>query len=199
MSLGTWLRGLALLRHPEVLRFLGERRLALLELQEVRNRWPTAKLADDCVIAAYAPQRLRLGEGVSVGSGSVLAFGDATNGYGQIIIGDGTWIGQYNNLRACGDGDIVIGNHCLISQFCTLVGSNHGIARDRPIKAQGADPHRLGVRLGDDVWLGAGVAVMPGVTIGRGVVIGANAVVTHDVPAYEIHAGVPARRIGERR
>jgi acetyltransferase-like isoleucine patch superfamily enzyme len=54
------------------------------------------------------------------------------------------------------------------------------------------------VVLEDDVWLGAGVVVTPGVTIARGAVVGANAVVTKDVPEYEIWAGVPARRIGER-
>ena len=45
---------------------------------------------------------------------------------------------------------------------------------------------------------GAGVTVMPGVSIGSGAVIGANAVVTRDVPEFEIYAGVPACKIGER-
>ncbi len=48
----------------------------------------------------------------------------------------------------------------------------------------------------------SGLAVAPkilaGVRIGRGAVVGAGAVVTKDVPAYEVHAGVPARKIGER-
>ena len=51
------------------------------------------------------------------------------------------------------------------------------------------------VTIGNDVWIGHGAVVMPGVAIGNGAVIGANAVVTRDVGAYEIVAGVPARRL----
>jgi acetyltransferase-like isoleucine patch superfamily enzyme len=49
----------------------------------------------------------------------------------------------------------------------------------------------------DDVWLGAKVAVMPGVRIGRGSIVGAHAVVTADVPAFTVVAGVPARTVAE--
>ncbi|GAB5442272.1 MAG: hypothetical protein Fues2KO_26210 [Fuerstiella sp.] len=48
------------------------------------------------------------------------------------------------------------------------------------------------------MWLGAGVTVTAGVSIGDGAVVGAGAVVTHNVPEYEIWAGIPANKIGER-
>ena len=51
------------------------------------------------------------------------------------------------------------------------------------------------VTIGHDVWIGHGAVVMPGVAIGNGAVVGANAVVTRDVGAYEIVAGLPARRL----
>lgn len=54
------------------------------------------------------------------------------------------------------------------------------------------------VAIGHDVWIGHGAVLMPGVTVGNGAVIGANAVVTHDVPAYAIVAGVPARPLRSR-
>ena len=49
-----------------------------------------------------------------------------------------------------------------------------------------------------DVWIGAGVIVLSGVTIGVGAVVGAGSVVTHDIPAYEIWAGNPAKKIRKR-
>lgn len=54
------------------------------------------------------------------------------------------------------------------------------------------------VFIGDRVWIGYGVVVLPNVTVGEGAVIGAGAVVTRDVPAYAIVAGNPAKVIGER-
>jgi acetyltransferase-like isoleucine patch superfamily enzyme len=50
----------------------------------------------------------------------------------------------------------------------------------------------------DDAWIGFGAIIMAGVRIGRGAIIGAGSVVTKSVPPYEIHAGVPAHKIGER-
>lgn len=192
-------RSIALLRHPEVRTVLGNIRLRQMELAAIRLSHPDAKLADDIECIAYNPERMILGERVTLCRGTILAFGDDQNGFGNISIGSDTWIGQYNNIRACRDGNIDIGAYCLISQFCTLVGSNHAIARGTPIMQQGPDRTRLGITIGDDVWLSAGVVVAPGVTIGNGAVIGANSVVTHNVPAYEIWAGCPARKIDERK
>lgn len=176
---------------------MGERRLQLLQLRDLGQRFPQTRLGSQVRLLAYETARLTLGQSVTVCDGSVLSFGDETNGRGTITIGERSWIGQYNNLRA-GGGDIRIGRDCLISQFCSIVASNHAHARGIPIKSQGADPTRRGVVIGDDVWLGAGCAVMPGVSIGDGAIIGANAVVTCDVPTNEIWGGIPARKIGER-
>ena len=51
----------------------------------------------------------------------------------------------------------------------------------------------------ENVWLGVNVIVLKGVTIGTGAVVGAGAVVTKSIPANEVWAGIPARKIGERR
>jgi acetyltransferase-like isoleucine patch superfamily enzyme len=52
------------------------------------------------------------------------------------------------------------------------------------------------VDIGDDVWIGRGALVLPGVTIGDGAVVAAGAVVTKDVPAGSVVAGVPAKVVG---
>ena len=51
------------------------------------------------------------------------------------------------------------------------------------------------MRIGNDVWIGSGVQIMPGVTIGDNAVIGAGSVVTHDIPADAIAVGNPCRVI----
>ena len=57
----------------------------------------------------------------------------------------------------------------------------------------------LPIVLENNVWLGVNAVVLKGVTIGSGAIVGAGAVVTKSVPAGEIWAGIPARKIGERR
>jgi acetyltransferase-like isoleucine patch superfamily enzyme len=193
----TWLKGLRLLRHPEVVRYLGRKRLHLQAIDSIRNKHPSAKVADEIELSGFAAERLNLGDRVIIAAGTILAFGDELNGQGSIQIGDRTWIGQYNNLRA-GGGEVRIGADCLISQFCTLVASNHSMTRGEPIKSQPPDAKRRGIVIGNDVWLGAGVTILPGITVGQGAVIGAGSVVTHDVPEYEIWAGSPARQIAIR-
>ena len=64
----------------------------------------------------------------------------------------------------------------------------HGIDQDFRARRQNRR-----VSVGNDVWIGHGAVIMPGITIGDGAVIGANAVVTKDVPAYAVFAGVPAK------
>ncbi len=197
-ELRNLLRGMGLLRSAEVVRFLGEERLRRLELAQLRELAPELRLSDSLVVLGHRPGLLELGRGVHVREGTVLAFGPESDGFGSIRIGAGTWIGQYNNLRASEGGDIRIGSNCLISQFCTLVGSQHAHALGAPTASQGAEAGRRGINVGDDVWLGAGVVVTPGLDIGSGAIVGANAVVTQSIPGNEIWAGVPARRIGVR-
>ena len=54
------------------------------------------------------------------------------------------------------------------------------------------------ITIGHDTWIGHGAVIMPGVTIGNGAIIGSNAVVTHDVAAYAVAVGVPAKVIRSR-
>ena len=196
-EVASMLRGIWLMRFPDVVQSLGQDRQRRGALDQLRGLADELRICDSVHLFGYRPDLLTLGRGVQLREGTILAFGDESNGYGNISIGERTWIGQYNNLRA-GGGDIRIGRNCLVSQFCSIVASNHGHARDRPIRLQRNDSRRVGVKIGDDVWLGSGCAVMPGVTLGNGAIVGANAVVTRDVPANEIWGGVPAGKIGER-
>ena len=88
------------------------------------------------------------------------------------------------------------GNHPLdrvaLSHF-TYRSSAYGLGPDDAAFFDWRRSHR--VVLGNDVWIGHGAVVLPGVTIGDGCVIGAGSVVTRDVPANCVAAGVPCKVI----
>ncbi|MGC4108472.1 MAG: sugar O-acetyltransferase [Thermomicrobiales bacterium] len=85
---------------------------------------------------------------------------------------------------------IVIGDDVLIGPKVGFYTSNHALDPDE--RAAGACWARP-ITIGNAVWIGANVSVLPGVTIGDGAVIGAGSVVTKDVPARSVAAGNPAR------
>ena len=87
---------------------------------------------------------------------------------------------------------IVIGADVQIGPNVQLLTPTHPVEPGpRREKWEGARP----ITIGDNVWLGGGVIVLPGVTIGENTVVGAGAVVTRDLPANVVAVGNPARVI----
>lgn len=94
------------------------------------------------------------------------------------------------NLTVVDDTYIYIGSHTMIGPNVTLASANHPILPE--LREKGYQ-YNLPIHIGKNCWLGAGVIVVPGVTIGDNTVVGAGAVVTKDLPANVIAAGVPAK------
>lgn len=85
---------------------------------------------------------------------------------------------------------IVIGDDVQIGPNVQLLTPTHPLdAERRRSKWEAAEP----ITIGDNVWLGGGVIVLPGVTIGADTVVGAGAVVTQDLPPAVVAVGNPAR------
>ena len=113
----------------------------------------------------------------------------------KLVIRRGSYINRYSIIDV--SEGLEIGENCMIGPYCYLTDHDHAHLPGRLVHDQSltAAP----VRIGSDVWLGAGVIVLKGVTIGDNAVVGAGAVVTKDVPAGAKVAGVPARVIGSRK
>lgn len=101
-------------------------------------------------------------------------------------------------LTLVDDTDIYVGDGCMFGPNCVIATAGHPILPELREKAY---QYNMSVHIGKNVWLGAGVIVLPGVTIGDNSVIGAGSVVTKDVPANVIAVGNPCRilrEIGEK-
>jgi acetyltransferase-like isoleucine patch superfamily enzyme len=147
----------------------------------------------------------RVGHALSIGSGVGFKHLETFE------IGDGVFIGANTYVQGRFDGRCVIGNHVWIgpqSYFdardlvledyvgwgpgAKVLGSAHtGIPIDQPIIRTDLEIKPVRVEAWADI--GTNAVLLPGVTVGKGAVVGAGAVVTHDVPAFAIVAGVPAR------
>lgn len=134
-----------------------------------------------------APRVLRGVERISIGARCAVNAGAwlQTEGSGVLAIGAGTYLGHDVHLHAL--DPISIGAGCVLADGVLVATSDH----DRSTRAA---VHPSGpVRIGDRVFIGQRAVVLGGVTIGDGATVGAGAVVTRDVPAGSVVAGVPAR------
>ena len=103
-----------------------------------------------------------------------------------------------NQLTIVDDGNIFIGDHVMIGPKVTLCTAAHPILPE--LREKGYQFNR-DIHIGNRVWIGAGVIVLPGITIGDDSVIGAGSIVTKDVPSGVIAVGNPCRvlrEIGEK-
>lgn len=108
----------------------------------------------------------------------------------NIIIGDHFYANR--NLVILDCAKVIIGNHVMIGPNCTLAAATH--PSDPLVRRQGLE-YAKEIIIEDDVWLGAGVIILPGVTIKKGSVIGAGSVVTKDIPEEVIAYGNPCKVI----
>lgn len=116
----------------------------------------------------------------------------------EISIGQNVYIGDYSTIRGT-KCKIEIGDNTMIAQGVKIIGMNHYYQdKSLPISSQDIDYAKLGVIIGEDVWIGAGACILPGVKIGKGAVIGAMTLVNKDVEEYTVVVGNPMRMVKKR-
>lgn len=145
-----------------------------------------------CYIPSHRVRRfiLRLA-GAKIGKGSSIHMGCRFFSLKNIRIGEDSIIGEGTFMD--GRASLTIGNHVDIASQVMIYNSEHDINSEDFYATE------LPVEIGDYVFIGPRAIILPGVGIGKGAVVGAGAVVTHDVLEFDIVAGVPAEKIGERK
>jgi len=120
--------------------------------------------------------------------------------------GLGVTVGRYVHIASfchvnIGGGLVEIGDYAALASGAKIIaGSNRpsGLSMSAASPQERQVVNRSRVYIARYAFLGAGAIVLPGVTLNEGAVLGAGAVATRDIPEWEIWAGVPARKIGER-
>ena len=110
----------------------------------------------------------------------------------RITLGDHVYANT--GLTVIDDTFVTIGSHVMLGPRVTISAASHPV--DPELRRQ-AYQYDLPVVLEENVWVGAGVTILPGVTIGKNSVIGAGSVVDRDIPPDVVAAGVPCRVLRE--
>ena len=109
----------------------------------------------------------------------------------HVIIGDRSQLGK--NMRA--ESDLQLGDDVVMGPDVVIMSSSHAFdSVDLPVNQQGGRARRP-VTIGNDVWIGTRVIILPGIQVGNHSIIGAGSVVTKNVPPLAIVAGNPAKII----
>ena len=158
-------------------------------------------ISDQAVISRLADiedsvrgSRIEICAGVSIDSFVKIK---PAGGTGDVVIGRNSYINS-GVVIYTGNG-VTIGEDVLIAANCTLAPVNHAFrSRHKKIVEQRFEASRGGIRIEDDVWIGANCVILDGAVLRRGCVVGANSLVDGELEEYSINFGTPCRRVGFR-
>jgi acetyltransferase-like isoleucine patch superfamily enzyme len=177
-------------RRRRILLFLRRCRLGIRFFGHPVDIDPSSWVSPRSEIRSCGGGRISIGKNCEIHPYSmILTYG------GDIHIGDNCSINPFAVIY--GHGGVRIGNGVRIAAQCVIVPAMHNLPAEGQSLLESGITAR-GIEVDDNVWLGAGVAILDGVRVGRSSIIGAGSVVTRSVPDGCTAVGVPARVISQR-
>lgn len=152
-------------------------------------------LENYCEIDGYASQKMKLGNNVKIGAYSFVTTTSHMSKYGKgLTIGNNSACGRYCEFGA--SGGISIGNDVIMGSYISFHSENHNfLDKSKTIREQGVTS--IGIKLGNNIWVGAKVTFLDGSDIGDNSVVAAGAVVTGKFPPNVVIGGIPAKILKE--
>jgi acetyltransferase-like isoleucine patch superfamily enzyme len=152
-------------------------------------------IENDVTIDGYAKNKLIFGDNVKVGAYSLISCTSHLSKYGVgLTIGNNSAFGRFTEFGAA--GGIEIGNDVIAGSYISFHSENHNFSDSSLlIREQGVTSK--GIKIGNNVWIGAKATFLDGAIIGNNCVVAAGAVVNGVFPNNVVIGGIPAKILKE--
>lgn len=145
----------------------------------------------NCIVDGYAKNKVVFGDCVKIGAYSNISCTSHLSKYGVgLQIGNHSAVGDFTQFGAA--GGITIGNDVIMGSYISFHSENHNFA-DKNILIRNQGVSSKGIKIGNNIWVGAKVTFLDGCIIGDNSVVAAGAVVSGEFPANSVIGGVPAK------